>query len=135
MSEDKKGRVPTRLMEWFGRALMAADSDVRAHDEEKGESWREERLEYLFDKMMKHANKTKYNMKTGHVHAIKVVNYALMIATRVAGAEVGDKVAEEVEWKGQNITIVSAYSGVTRMKPNENIIEKIPLETESEDDE
>lgn len=136
MSDDEKAEKPDRLMDWFGRALMAADSDVRAHDEEKGESWREARMPYLYDKMMGHVNKMRgrrAGTKVGHVHAIKVVNYALIIATRIAGAEVGDKVAEEVKWKGQNITLVSAYSGVTRIRPNENIIEKEPLE--SEDDE
>lgn len=148
---------PNRLMEWFGRALMAADFDLRLQDKEKGNSWKEAPPLFLFNKMMRHVNlmmdsgfekvvidtkdgplpgikeKTTVNLKTGHVHAIKVVNYALMIATRLAGAEVGDKVAEEAGWKGQNITIVSAYSGVTRMKPNENIIEKEPLEAEPED--
>ena len=37
--------------------------------------------------------KTTINLKTGYIHAIKVVNYALMVATRLAG----DEVAVEAE--------------------------------------
>lgn len=130
---DKKVEVPERLMEWFNRALRAADFDLKLQDKEKGSGWKEATPLFLFNKMMRHVN-LMMDPKVGHVHTIKVVNYALMIATRVAGAEVGDKVAVEPEWKGQNITIVSAYSGVTRIRPGEPTI-KIPLETESEDDE
>lgn len=124
-----------RLMERFGRALMAADFDFDLQYKRKKENWKKAPPLFLFNKMMGHVNKMMDpNSNVGHVHAIKVVNYALMIATRLAGEKVGDKVAVEPEWKGQNITIVSAYSGVTRMKPNENIIEKEPLEAEPEDE-
>lgn len=171
----EEARGPIKLMDRFRRALMLADFDFHIHDEEKGESWKGADLSYLLTQLMVHAKKIGapygscvVNTKSGHIHAIKVVNYALMIATRIMEADspplsnielediklaeeerakgktpVFDSVEElmdsigktpEAEWKGQNITLVSAYSGVTRLKPNENIIEKEPLETESEDE-
>jgi len=93
--DDEKVERPDRLMKWFGRALMAADSDIRDKDERKGESWHEEKMSYLYGKMLEHVSKMRgqksrhgaVNMGTGHIHAVKVVNYALMIATRITEDE------------------------------------------------
>jgi hypothetical protein len=91
MSKDVKFK---RLKEWFGRALDVADFDLRLHDKEKGKSWKEATPLSLFNKMMGHVNKMMDpNPRVGQVHAIKVANYALMIATRLAG----DNVAVEAE--------------------------------------
>lgn len=102
-----------RMKEWFWRALGACDFDLRMQDKDKGSSWKEATPLSLFNKMMRHVNlmmdsgfekvvidtkdgplhgikeKTTVNLKTGHVHAIKVANYALMIATRLAGDKAG----------------------------------------------
>lgn len=83
---DKKAERPDRLMEWFGKAVMAADFDLQLQDKEKGESWRESSALFLFNKMMRHINKMMdSNSGIGQIHAIKAANYALMIATRLAG--------------------------------------------------
>lgn len=136
-----------RMKEWFGRALEACDYDLRWQDKDKGESWRETPVLFLFNKMMEHVNlmmasgfekvvidtregpmpgieeKTTINLKTGHVHAIKVVNYALMIATRLAG----DKVGVEVEPR-LIIDPVPLYTGSAHT-PSQEFIKK-PLKDE-----
>lgn len=83
-----------RMKGWFGRALDAADFDLRLQDKDKGSGWKEAIPLFLFNKMMAHVNKMM-NPRIGQIHAIKVANYALMIATRLAG----DKVGVEVEPK------------------------------------
>lgn len=86
MTKRVDGERPNRLMDWFGRAVMAADFDLRLHDKEKGESWRDAPALSLFNKMMGHVSlMMDPESRVGHIHAIKVVNYALMIATRLAG--------------------------------------------------
>jgi len=78
-----------RMNEWFGRALGAADFDLRLQDKEKGKSWKEATPLSLFNKMMGHVNKMmNTNPRVGQVHSIKVVNYALMIATRLVDENV-----------------------------------------------
>jgi hypothetical protein len=77
-----------RLREWFGEMLGAADFDLRLQDEDKGERWREATPKFLYDKMLEHTDKIGeqihgLNDQSIDVHAVKVVNYALMIATRV----------------------------------------------------
>lgn len=85
-----------RMKEWFGRALDAADFDLRLHDKEKGSSWKEATPLSLFNKMMGHVNKMMDpNPRVGQIHAIKVANYALMITTRL----VDENGAVEVEPK------------------------------------
>lgn len=78
-----------RLKDWFGEALEAAGIDLRLQDKEKGDSWRECNLKFLYNKMTRHIIKmgdqifgsSQYAVD---IHAIKAINYALMIATRVA---------------------------------------------------
>ena len=83
-----------RMKEWFGRALRAADFDLQLQDKEKGSSWKEATPLFLFNKMMRHVNlMMDPNTNVGQVHSIKVVNYALMITTLMAG----DKVVEEAK--------------------------------------
>lgn len=97
-----------RMKEWFGRALGAADFDLRLQDKEKGESWKESSALFLFNKMMGHVNKMMDpNSKVGQVHAVKVANYALMITTRLAG----DNVAVEAEPEKDTIAALEELAG------------------------
>ncbi len=78
-----------RMKEWFGRALRAADFDLNLNDKTKGSSWKEATPLSLFNRMMGHVNKMMdSNPRLGQVHAIKVVNYALMVATKLVDEDV-----------------------------------------------
>ena len=87
---------PNRLMERFGEALMAADFDFDLQYKRKRESWSKSPPLFLFNKMMRHVNKMMdSNLNVGRVHVVKVVNYALMIATRIKRPNGDDKPMKE----------------------------------------
>ena len=99
---DEKERVIKRLTEWFGRALEVCDFDLRLQDMKKGKSWKQLPPLALFNKMMRHVNKMMDpNTNVGQVHSIKVVNYALMVATQLAGDNVVVEAEPEDEKKGE----------------------------------
>ena len=113
-----------RMKEWFGRALRAADFDLQLQDKEKGSGWKEATPLFLFNKMMRHVNlMMDSNSNVGQVHTIKVVNYALMIATLMAG----DKVGVEVEPR-LIIDPVPLYTGSAHTPSQEFIKESLEAE-------
>ena len=114
MTKRVDSEIPNRLMERFGRALMAADFDFDLQYKRKRENWEKAPPLFLFNKMMRHVNlMMDPDPKVGHVHAIKVVNYALMITTRIASD------ITPVETKPEKIVlreIIYPYSGHTESK-------------------
>lgn len=125
-----------RMKEWFGRALRAADFDLKLNDREKGSGWKEATPLFLFNKMMRHVNKMMDpNSNVSQVHSIKVVNYALMIATRLADEspplsdiELEDlKLAEEERAKGEMPVFdsVEELIGTVEAEPKKTVIREV----------
>lgn len=88
MTEEPKNTIK-RLVEWFDDALGAADLELRTKDEYKRDNWKTETPRYLYDQLVKHANRMGdqiYRLDDVNIVelAVKVTNYSLMIATRVA---------------------------------------------------
>jgi hypothetical protein len=121
-----------RLRKWFGNALRAADFDLRLQDKEKGESWKESSLRYLYDRMILHMNNMGEQIVDGYTHgvdvqSVKVANYALMIATRVGTIEKEGGAKPEPFMRSEEVTFEVAnnptkYGGIDRFADSKNYL-------------